>query len=204
LLLKHGVAAETQRRLNFNIDKFKIKYILLYMHPTAMLTCQKFYNKYCQHLSESSSIIDFGSLNVNGSLKYIFNKHKYIGIDFSPGPNVDVVCKNEKVPFGNDSFDVAVSSSCFEHDDFFWLTFLEMCRLVKSGGYIYISSPSNGPYRAHPTDNWRFYLDSWKALHKWAIRNGYKIELVEHYINKENIDTDPNLWEDSIGIFKKI
>ena len=174
------------------------------MHVTAKLTCEKFYNTYCKHLNESSYIIDFGSYDVNGTLKPIFNKHKYIGIDFSPGPNVDIVCKNEDVPFKDNFFDVVVSSSCFEHDDFFWLTFLEMCRLVKPGGYIYINAPSNGPYHGYPTDNWRFYLDSWKALQKWAIKNNYNIELVEHYINKENIESDPVQWEDSVGIFKKL
>ena len=79
-----------------------------------------------------------------------------------------------------------------------------MCRLVKPGGYIYINAPSTGPYHGYPTDNWRFYLDSWKALQKWAIKNNYNIELVEHYINTENIESDPVQWGDSVGIFKKL
>lgn len=173
------------------------------MHPTAYANCEKFYNKYCDNLKFNSYILDVGSYDVNGTLKPIFKNHRYIGIDMSEGPNVDIICSNESIPFGDNFFDVIVSSSCFEHDNFFWLSFLEMCRLVKPEGLIYINAPSNGPYHPYPHDNWRFYLDSWKALQKWASRNNYKIELLEHYINKENIDSDPSLWEDSIGIFKK-
>jgi len=174
------------------------------MHVTARLNAQKFYDKYCNFLNQDSYVLDIGSYDVNGTLKPIFKNHRYIGVDMIEGPNVNIVSTNDNIPFKDNFFDIIVSSSCFEHDDFFWLTFLEMCRLVKSAGFIYIQAPSNGPYHAYPTDNWRFYLDSWKSLQKWAIKNNYNIELVEHYINKENIDTDPSLWEDSIGIYKKL
>jgi hypothetical protein len=80
------------------------------------------------------------------------------------------------------------------------MTFLEMCRILKPGGFIYINAPSAGPYHGHPGDCWRFYKDSWKALQKWANENSYQLELVQTYI-------DPRLkevWHDSVGIFKKL
>ena len=83
----------------------------------------------------------------------------------------------------------------------FWVTFLEMCRVTKLNGYMYIQAPSNGPYHGWPGDNWRFYIDSWKALEKWGKHNGYNIELVEHYISSPSPEFP---WEDSIGIYKKI
>jgi SAM-dependent methyltransferase len=167
------------------------------MHPTAFDNCVKFYNTYLKNHPETTKVVDFGSYDVNGTLRPIFEKMNYTGIDMSEGPNVDVVTNNQSTPFENNSFDVVTSSSNFEHDDCFWVTFLEMCRIVKSGGYIYINAPSAGIYHGFPGDCWRFYADSWKALEKWANKNSYDIELVESYVDSGTF------WCDSVGIFKK-
>lgn len=183
------------------------------MHDTAYNNATNFYKKYCQNnmkdlmidIFKYRIVLDFGSLDVNGTLKPIFindNKlYKYIGIDQMAGENVDLVCSTHKVPLSDNYADTIVSSSCFEHDDMFWLTFLEMCRLIKGGGYIYINAPSNGPYHPYPVDNWRFYKDSWSALAKWGNYNNYSVCLVESYID-EKLSSDGD-WYDSVGIFKK-
>lgn len=168
------------------------------MHETAFENCQKFYDKYCKNLEKDLLVVDFGSYDVNGTLKPIFVDFNYTGIDMSPGPNVDIVCTNDKTPFEDNSVDIILSSSNFEHDDFFWLTFLEMCRILKKDGYIYICAPSAGKYHGYPGDNWRFYADSWKCLEKWAIKNNYAdIKLLESYIDQRGN------WKDSVGIYKK-
>lgn len=172
------------------------------MHNTAYKNAQKFYNKYCKDNIENKHVLDIGSLDVNGSLKPIFQSAKYLGLDQSIGPNVDLVSSSHEIPLDDNSIDIIVCSSCFEHDNMFWVTFLEMCRLVKTNGYIYINAPSNGPYHAHPVDNWRFYLDSWKAMSEWAYRNNYFVNLLESYIDTE-LSSCKN-WYDSVGIFQKI
>jgi cephalosporin hydroxylase len=176
------------------------------MHYSAYLNAEKFYNKYCSENIENKKILDVGSYDVNGTMKPIFHKGHYIGVDMEAGPNVDVVANAHELPFQNENFDIVLSSSCFEHDDMFWETFLEMFRVLKPGGYMYVQAPQNGPYHGWPGDNWRFYLDSWVALERWGNKNGYNIELVERYID----DTTPppdyegeRIWNDSIGIFKK-
>jgi SAM-dependent methyltransferase len=170
------------------------------MHQSAYKNAEKFYNKYCKENIENKKILDVGSYDVNGTAKPIFERGTYIGLDMEEGPNVDVISDAHNIPFDSGTFDIVLSSSCFEHDDMFWVTFLEMCRVVKPGGYLYIQAPSNGPYHGWPGDNWRFYIDSWKALEKWGKYNNYEIELVEHYISAPSSDFP---WEDSIGIFKK-
>ena len=167
------------------------------MHISAFRNAMQFYDEFCKKINKTLKVVDFGSYDVNGCLKPIFKDHEYIGIDMAAGPNVDVVCSNDNTPFENNSIDVIVSSSSFEHDDCFWMTFLEMCRILKPGGLIYINAPSSGPYHGYPGDNWRFYADSWKSLSKWAIKNNYNIELLKSYIDKTEI------WHDSVGIFKK-
>ena len=176
------------------------------MHHSAYINAEKFYHKYCVENIENKKILDVGSCDVNGTMKPIFKKGIYVGLDIEEGPNVDVVGISHNLPFENEEFDIIISSSCFEHDDMFWISFQEMCRVLKPNGYIYINAPSAGPYHGHPTDNWRFYADSWKALEKWARINKFKIELIETYIDLDTplaINEWSN-WNDSIGIYKKI
>ena len=176
------------------------------MHHSAYLNAEKFYHKYCEKNIENKKILDVGSYDVNGTMKPIFEKGQYVGLDMEIGPNVDIVGVSHDIPFEKDEFDIVISSSCFEHDDMFWISFQEMCRVLKPGGYMYIQAPSNGPYHGWPGDNWRFYIDSWKALEKWGKKLGFDIELVEHYIDDET-PHHPNegfrLWNDSIGIYRK-
>lgn len=85
----------------------------------------------------------------------------YLCVDLGAGPGVDLVLSDpHQLPLAEQSFDMVVSTSCLEHDPMFWLTFLEMCRILRHGGYIYI----NGPYHGYPYDHWRFYPDSGMAL----------------------------------------
>jgi len=169
------------------------------MHPTAYENAEKFYEKYCKDNIENKTVLDIGSCDVNGTMKPIFNKcKKYVGLDQCGGNNVDIISSSHNVPISDESFDIIISSSCFEHDPLFWLTFQEMCRVIKPNGYIYIQAPSIGPYHAHPIDCWRFYEDSWKSLDMWAKHLKYDINLIESYIDKSD-----GLWHDSIGIFQK-
>ena len=169
------------------------------MHFSAYQNLQYFYRKYCKNLNSKSTVLDFGSYDVNGTSKPIFEKHNYIGVDISDGPNVDLILENYKLDLPDNFADAIVSSSCFEHDELFWVTFNEICRLTKPNGYIYIMAPSEGGYHGYPVDCWRFYKDSWKALDKWSKMSEHPVELIESFI-----DTKDNLWKDSIGIFKKI
>lgn len=170
------------------------------MHKSAYKHVENFYNKYCKENIENKTVLDIGSLDVNGTVKPIFKDAKqYTGIDQCEGKNVDIVGSSHELPFEDNSFDIITSSSCFEHDDMFWLSFLEMCRVLKPEGCVYIQAPSDGPYHAYPVDNWRFYKDSWKALEKWAKHSGFNVQLSEGFVDPE---TD-GMWHDSIGIYKK-
>ena len=176
------------------------------MHYSAYVNAQKFYDKYCHKNIKDKKILDVGSYDVNGTMKPIFEQGQYIGLDMEKGPNVDVVGKSQEIPFIDDFFDIVISSSCFEHDDMFWVSFKEMSRVLKPGGYMYIQAPQNGPYHGWPGDNWRFYADSWKALEKWGKSLGYEVELLESYIDENTPAPEhegSRIWNDSIGIYRK-
>jgi predicted SAM-dependent methyltransferase len=158
-----------------------------------------FHEQYIRTLphNELLVVVEFGSYNVNGTLRTIFEGCNYIGIDLESGPGVDIVCPGDETPLKRNSVDVVLSSSNFEHDECFWMTFIEMCRILKPGGYLYINAPSAGPYHGYPGDCWRFYEDSWRGLVKWAAKLGYNMNIVETYLD------DRSIWKDNICIFSK-
>lgn len=151
-----------------------------------MNNAKAFHDAYVSHLPRQR-IVEIGSQDVNGSIRDHFRGHDYIGVDFANAKGVDVVLDDPYVlPFETGSVDVLLCSSCFEHSEFFWLTFQEMMRVLKPGGLCYLNVPSNGPVHGYPVDCWRFYPDSGEALAKWATRQGLPTALLESFTTAQN------------------
>jgi SAM-dependent methyltransferase len=169
------------------------------MHDTAFQIGSLAMNIYAD--LRTDAILEVGSQSVNGSLRdNALPTTRYTGVDIEEGEGVDIVVEpNKPLPVEDDSFDLVIASSVFEHDPFFWSTFLEMCRATKQGGYIYINAPSNGLVHRYPQDNWRFYPDAGRALAQWAVSQGMAITLVESFIAKREKD----IWNDFVAVFRK-
>jgi SAM-dependent methyltransferase len=163
---------------------------------------KEFFDKYVND-PVGGTIVEVGSQDICGGpmSSAAQPQYKYIGIDLGKWSAVDIVLEDPYVyPFDSDSIDAVVSCSTFEHIEFFWVSFLEMCRVCKPGGHIFICAPSNGPYHAMPVDCWRYYKDAAPTLTKWATRNGYNLELMETFIAPSDY---PNGWEDWVGTWRK-
>jgi SAM-dependent methyltransferase len=177
------------------------------MHDTALMSGNLFANVYG---GVNKVVLDIGGKNVNGSLRSFFENlgMKYICIDMEEDQSVDIVVKpGEKLPFDNNSIDLIVSTSCFEHDPCFWLTFKDMSRIIKIGGYIYVNAPTNGPYHCYPGDNWRFYSDAGQALTYWcSYQYGneeiYPVKVIEtfHVLPKNDICR----WIDFVCVWQRV
>ena len=169
------------------------------MHDTAIESGRAFFSTYFD--STPLRVLDVGALDVNGSLRPVAPAGSfYVGVDLTPGAGVDVVVDGGRnLPFAPDSFDVCVSTSCFEHDGMFWHTFGQMAEVTRHGGFLYVSAPSNGPYHSYPHDNWRFYPDAGLALAAWARRQGQPIHLIESGILRRRGD----VWNDFVAVFQK-
>ncbi len=170
------------------------------MHDTAMQFGEAFFKTYLKN-AEGLKIVDIGSQDVNGSLRSVAPpNNEYIGVDFVAGKGVDVVITDPySLPFENESADVIVSSSCFEHSEFFWLLFNDCLRMLKPKGLFYINAPSNGVFHRFPVDCWRFYPDSGFALQNWGRRSGYNCALLESFIGMQN----NHGWNDFVAVFVK-
>jgi SAM-dependent methyltransferase len=168
------------------------------MHNTAMEHGRLFFDTYLKDAS-GLKIVDIGAQDVNGSLRSVAPKDcEYIGVDFQAGKGVNVILTDPySLPFPDNYADACVSSSCFEHSEFFWLLFLEIARIMKPSGLIYINVPSNGEFHRFPVDCWRFYPDSGMALQNWARRNGYGTTLLESFIGNQG----GGVWNDFIAVF---
>jgi hypothetical protein len=81
----------------------------------------------------------------------------------------------------------------------FWATFLEITRVTRCGGYIYVCVPSNGWYHQYPRDNWRFYPDAGLTLQDWARREGFDLALVESFTGRRR----RNIWNDFVMVFRR-
>jgi hypothetical protein len=168
----------------------------LSMHPSAMDLGRLLFQT---HGAGLRRVLDIGSRDINGSLRDLCPPGvEYVGIDLEPGKGVDMVLDDRyQYPFPDGYFDMIVSTSCFEHDPMFWLTFLEMQRVVREHGIIYINAPSSGNYHTHPWDNWRFYPDASHALEMWGHRSGQPVHALESF----TLLSAP--WNDYVMIFTK-
>lgn len=150
------------------------------------------------------SILDLGSQDVNGCYRPIFDdpKWKYRGIDLAAGKNVDIVLADpyqwSGIPSG--SVDVVISGQAFEHIEFFWLTMLEVSRVLKHRGLCCVIAPSSGPEHRYPVDCWRYYPDGMRALANFA-----RLEVLEATTEwaPEDYPDQSQAWKDSVLVASK-
>lgn len=147
-----------------------------------MLNAKQFFDAYAPAFNGSAKVVDVGSQDVNGSLREVC-PFEYIGLDFEQAKGVDIVLTDPySFPLEDESTDIIITSSTFEHSEMFWLVFLEMLRILKPHGLIYINAPSGGDFHRYPVDCWRFYPDSGRALETWARRHSINAAMLESYI----------------------
>ena len=171
------------------------------MHPSAMNNAAQFFDAYSAviPMEDKPRVIDIGAQDVNGSLRQVTPpQFEYVGLDFQKAKGVDILLEDPYVlPLADASVDIALSSSCFEHSEMFWVVFLEVMRVLKPTGLFYLNAPSAGSFHRYPVDCWRFYPDSGKALISWGKRNGLNPELLESFTQIGG------RWQDYIAVFLK-
>jgi SAM-dependent methyltransferase len=168
------------------------------VHPNAMHHAGLFFRTYVP-ADSSLDILEIGALDVNGSPRTLAPPRcNYVGADFAEGKGVDVILTDAySLPFADETFDVCISSSCFEHAEFFWLSFNEALRVLKPDGLFYLNVPSNGGFHRFPVDCWRFYPDAARALENWGRRSGYNCAALESFTGIQLLDS----WNDFVSVF---
>lgn len=123
-------------------------------------------------------ILDVGSLDINGNYNYkdIFDESNwsYTGLDVKEGNNVDLVVKDiyNWFEIEDNSYDVVISGQFLQNLEYYWLTMVQIERVLKPGGYVCIIAPSGGPnYNDDLLDCCRFTRDGIKAIGKYVGLN---------------------------------
>lgn len=137
-----------------------------------------------QALPLEGKVLEVGSLNVNGSLREVLPITH--GIDIREGKDVDEVldaCALLSV-YGPEYWDHVVSSSTFEHVEFWETALRNAWGALKTGGKFLFEVPTlDKAYHAHPADYWR-----------------WDIPLLEQIFGKQDIISLTETWEHGVGV----
>lgn len=121
-----------------------------------------------QFINKSGKILEIGSLNVNGGIRFLFDDAKdYIGIDAQKGLGVDRVMSAHYIfrHWKPATFDMVICLETLEHDQKPWISLQQMYRVLKRGGYLIISTPTFGfPEHRYPKDYFRYGMDAFKDI----------------------------------------
>lgn len=121
-------------------------------HPEQIEFCKQVKKRHPQFF-KGKTVIDVGSLDINGNNRYLFqsfyNPCKYLGIDIVPGKNVDLVAPahealNPYMGYIKFTPDVIISTECLEHDEYWRDTIAAMYGVLKSGGLLLITAAGEG------------------------------------------------------------
>lgn len=133
---------------------------------------------------EGRRILDVGSLDVNGSLRYIIESCKpkeYVGVDMIKGKGVDVVCdaKDLVKEFGREKFDVVIATELLEHVKDWQSAISNIKNVCKPNGIMLVTTKMpKFPFHAYPDDYWRFTAQDFRS-----IFSDCRIERLDAYPN---------------------
>jgi SAM-dependent methyltransferase len=172
-------------------------------HPEQL----EFFRSLKQHLPQhfrNVRTLEVGALDINGSIRSLFEGSQYVGVDVADGPGIDLACPGQLVEFASGSFDTVVSAECFEHNPFWRETLANMLRMLKPGGLLLMTCATrgrkeHGTTRTSPEaspltvgQGWDYYqnltakdvqsavnLPGWlSSWHFWTNRESYDLYLV--------------------------
>lgn len=134
------------------------------MHAQCKLWCEKVKERFSEHFKDKR-VLEIGSANINGVLRYLFEGGEYIGIDVKPYDCVDVVSIAHKYDEPPESFDVIYSTSTLEHDKYFKKTLQKMVELLKPGGLMFFTAGTlwaeHGTPKNKPEDSLTSKIKHW-------------------------------------------
>jgi SAM-dependent methyltransferase len=133
-------------------------------------------------------------LDINGNNRYLFEDCHYLGVDLGEGENVDIVSPAHQVKFPDESFEVIISTECFEHDQFYVKTLWNAVRMLKRGGLLLFTCattgrPEHGTTRTSPKDS-PFTNDYYRNITEDDVKNALILdkEFSSHFLGTHKLD----------------
>ena len=181
------------------------------MHYGNRLFWDRCAEKYARHFNDPSRAIEFGSLNINGSIRNSCRCTDYTGLDWRPGRCVDIVSLAHEAPFAPESFDTVVSASMLEHDPFWDKSLRKMVEVLRPDGILAISwgamknvlhcedTAPDGKFHALKT---ALVLDLLEAIGMYVHEFQYERSIIEEASGRLLRDEQRGLGEAALVAFK--
>ncbi|MEJ2621727.1 MAG: class I SAM-dependent methyltransferase [Candidatus Thiodiazotropha sp.] len=137
------------------------------------------FNRFTATVNEMphAKLLEIGSRNVTGEVRRdIFQSTvDYTGLDIHAGENVDVVADVHELSahLPENHYDAVFSISVFEHLAMPWQVVIEINRVMKPGGLLFIATHPVIPAHELPWDFWRYSSETFKVL--LNQRTGFEI-----------------------------
>jgi hypothetical protein len=136
--------------------------------PMSTLVSHQQWQKYLYNIGNKPGmrVLEIGSrvVNFRTNARSEFAKAEYVGFDYYPGENVDVVGDVHKLSsyFKDDEkFDIVYSGASFEHFAMPWIVATEIAKILKVGGYVFVETHFSFGSHKRP---WNFFQFSDMAL----------------------------------------
>ena len=145
----------------------------------------------------NQKVLDCGSLDINGNNRHYFENCDYTGLDIGEGKNVDVVSPIHLFDAPDNSYDMIISTECFEHDMFYGLSIKNIIRLLKPHGmFLFTCATTGRPEHGNVNSDTIASPITSKSGAAWS---SYYKNLTEKDIRKEvDIDSTFYMYEFSV------
>lgn len=116
-------------------------------------------------------VYEFGALQLQGfeefaDLRTFFKGKLYVGCDMREGRGVDKVLNLHSIDVPDESVGTVISCDTLEHVEFPHRALLEIHRILKPGGMVFLSTVLDFRIHDSPADYWRFTPDGMRSLLK--------------------------------------
>lgn len=137
-------------------------------HPAQVQFCNRTRQLFPDSF-HNVSVIDFGSLDINGNNRQFFTQCRYLGVDIGPGANVDIVGRAHDLNIEHNSIDTVISTEMLEHDPFWKDSLKQMFQILKPRGLLVftcagVNRREHGTYQHYPgaspltiSQGWNYY-----------------------------------------------
>ncbi|HEV8083678.1 MAG TPA: methyltransferase domain-containing protein [Chitinophagaceae bacterium] len=123
---------------------------------------------------QGMKILEIGSREVTkkSNARKEFSNATYVGFDYYAGANVDIIGDAHKLSYyfnEDEKFDIIYSSACFEHFAMPWIVAVEIAKLLKIGGIIFVETHFSYSSHERPWNFFQFSDMSLKVLFSAAL-----------------------------------
>lgn len=129
--------------------------------PMSGIVSHQNWQKYLYEIGNKPGmrVLEIGSREVTGesNARNNFAKAEYVGFDYYEGDNVDVVGDAHALSSYFDKgeqFDIVYSSACFEHFAMPWIVAVEIAKMLKVGGIVFVETHFSFSSHERP---WHFF-----------------------------------------------